>query len=79
MDMPLNVAAPDDHAKGLQSRFFRDGFVGPLDALSPGQCLSLTKYLDDTHRPKPRDWVKGFAASDRLLYELAMQPSLVNP
>lgn len=76
--MPLNVAAPDDHAEGLQSRFLRDGFVGPLDVLSPGQCLSLTKYLDDKDRPKPRDWVKGFAASDRLLYELAMQPSLVN-
>jgi mannose-6-phosphate isomerase-like protein (cupin superfamily) len=78
MNGSRSAAAPPDPADELRARFSDDGFVWPVDVLSPSQCAVVSRYLDEKHRPRPLDWVKGFGAADPLLRELALQPGLVN-
>lgn len=61
------------------SEFRVQGYVGPIDVLTSSQCATLARYFDQQPRAKPERWVKGLAASDRLVYEIATQPALLTP
>jgi mannose-6-phosphate isomerase-like protein (cupin superfamily) len=60
------------------TRFAADGFIGPIDFLTPAECSLLSRYFDDADRPAPLEWSKGSAASDRVIYDLATRPPLVS-
>jgi quercetin dioxygenase-like cupin family protein len=53
------------------------GFIGPIPFLTPAECAAVAAHLDRDDRPAPLDWWKGYAATDRSLYELAAEPRLL--
>jgi hypothetical protein len=65
-------SASDDRAA-----FVRDGFVGPVDLLTPVQCrLVLDHYRLGAQRGR-QNWPKDRATTDRFFYDLATHPQLV--
>lgn len=58
------------------STFRKEGVVGGIRLLSPAQLAFMVRHLLSAF-PKPRDWVKGCAVTDRVIYDLAVQPDLV--
>ena len=64
--------------RGLAARFAAEGFIGPIDFITPAECSLLNRYLDDEERPDPVDWVKGSVASDRVIYDIATRPQLIS-
>lgn len=57
--------------------FARDGFVGPVPFLTPGQCRTLLAHLARDDRPAAAVWKKGGAVTDWMLSSLAAKPRLM--
>lgn len=81
----MNLAAK--HAAGphgntswptLHDSLVGDGFVGPIDLLSPIECRALIRHLQRNDLPAPLEWPKGRAATDRVFYELAVSPRILD-
>ena len=64
-------------AAGLDpaAAFFREGFLAPVDLLTPAQCRRI---LDHYRRaPSLQEERKALAAKDRVFYDIATQPALL--
>ena len=61
-----------------ENRFIEDGFVGPLQVLTPAECRRVATYLRRGEHPAPAEWEKGRAVHERIVYELAVQPVLLS-
>ena len=66
-------AAPDPRV----AAFARDGFLGPLRIFTAAECRRIAAYLHAQDHPAPADWDKGRAVHERLLFDLAIHPSLL--
>jgi len=81
------TAAPPSQVSGLvghdmavepASNFPPEGFVksGPL--LSGAQCALLLSHMKCGNRIDPAGWFKGHAVTDRLIYDIAANPLLLD-
>jgi len=70
--------SPSKSRSSWAEHFEGDGFAGPVRLLADDERRALLKHLESGHYPAPLDWVKGRAATDRVVYALAAQPSLLN-
>jgi mannose-6-phosphate isomerase-like protein (cupin superfamily) len=61
----------------LREAFVRDGVAGPVDLLSNAECQSLVRHVLRSDLPAPLDWPKGRALADRVVYELATMPRIL--
>ena len=75
----FKAEVPDgDHVVPIGSaEVARSGYAGPVPLLSPDECAALRQHLDEPDLPAPLDWVKGRAATDRLIYDIATKPNLI--
>ena len=62
---------------GLEQSFERMGYAGPIPFLTDAECLLLQNYVRSGELAVPRDWGKGLAVCDRLIYGIATQPDLL--
>lgn len=69
-------AAPTDPEP--RTAFSRDGFIGPVRLLTPAQCRLALRHVRLQESPEPLGWDKGRAVSDRLLYDLATRPAILD-
>jgi len=74
--VPIHAATVTD-TTSRRSEFERDGFIAPVDVLTPAQARLVGRYFDDKAQPKPLRWHKGVAAADHLVYEIATLPHLL--
>lgn len=73
----LSMTATSDFRVDNGSRDFQlEGFLGGIPFLSPSECALLTNHVLN-EAPQPLDWHKGRAATDRLIYDLAMRQPVV--
>lgn len=70
----LGTAAPSP----LWNSLAGDGFAGPVDLLSEATCRDLFRHVQRDDLPAPLEWAKGRAATDRVLYELAAAPQVLD-
>jgi len=54
-----------------------DGFEGPVRILTAAECRRLTQHLRRAGSDEPAVWEKARALDDRVLYELATRPSIL--
>jgi quercetin dioxygenase-like cupin family protein len=54
------------------------GVSSPLPLLSPAECAALNKHLSDPDRPAPLAWTKGRAVTDRVIFDVAVKPPLLD-
>src|SRR5438067_11230990 len=67
----------DQHNHRQVERFRRDGFFGPVRLFTPGQCSLVLLHFRVGERPEPMKWEKGLAATDRVVFDLATRPALL--
>jgi hypothetical protein len=70
-EMPVTGRTPD------LSSFRRDGYCPPFRLLSTAQCEQILRHLRYGHPPAPMRWFKGRAATDRVFYDVATHPVLL--
>ena len=59
--------------------FRTEGLLGGIPLLSADRCRLLVRHLRSSPPPpQPQDWSKGRAASDRLIYDLATEPAVLD-
>ena len=66
----------DSDAPVRQAAFVRDGFVGPFNVLTERERSRIATYAAGIDASAAQ-WSKGLAAHDRVMFELAMNPTLV--
>jgi mannose-6-phosphate isomerase-like protein (cupin superfamily) len=71
-------APPDGHVDGGASADAGRGFMDPVPLLTAGQRTLLLNHLAFSRRAKPVTWGKGGAVNDRLLFDMASQPRLLD-
>jgi uncharacterized cupin superfamily protein len=59
------------------SALMRDGFIGPIRLLTAAQCTLVVRHWQQVRTHAPMEWMKGWAASDRVFYDLATDPALL--
>ena len=64
---------------GLFHEFARDGFTKPIRIFSQAECDSIHAHVREQFHAAPLDWMKGRAATDRFVYNLAARPQLLEP
>jgi len=64
---------------GRLPEFSRDGFIGPVRLLNQPECEAIHAHVRDQFHPAPLDWIKGRAATDRFIYDVAVSPQLLGP
>jgi quercetin dioxygenase-like cupin family protein len=64
---------------GLLREFSRDGFIGPISLYNQPECETIHAHVREQFHPAPLDWIKGRAATDRFIYDLAVSPKLLGP
>jgi mannose-6-phosphate isomerase-like protein (cupin superfamily) len=57
----------------------RDGYVGPVRVLTSEECKRVVAYLRRTDLPEPPVWEKARAVRERLLFDLATRPAILDP
>ena len=57
----------------------RDGFLGPIELFTQAECRLIAAYLRRPDLDEPPVWEKARAAHERLLYDLATRPALLEP
>jgi mannose-6-phosphate isomerase-like protein (cupin superfamily) len=57
--------------------FARDGFLAPVPLFTSGQCQFICRHLQYGDVPEPLGWNKGRFATDRVMYDLAVRPTLL--
>jgi uncharacterized cupin superfamily protein len=57
--------------------FRRDGFIAPVDLLTPAQCQLILKHYRLDPRRDRRGGRKALAARDRLFFDIATRPALL--
>jgi glycosyltransferase involved in cell wall biosynthesis/mannose-6-phosphate isomerase-like protein (cupin superfamily)/tetratricopeptide (TPR) repeat protein len=73
------AADPTENVQeGQASAFARDGFLGPVRLFSALQSRLIASHLQGADEPRPADWQKGRAVTDRFFYELAAHPALLS-
>ena len=78
--MTVPARLPTDTSAGeslLAGEIAEHGFAAPLPLLTPTECAALRRHFNDPGRPSPVAWPKGYAVSDRLIYEIASRPQLI--
>jgi hypothetical protein len=55
------------------------GFAGPTRVLSARECRQLLRAVAGSHAPPPMEWNKGYGATSRAVYELAVHPKVLEP
>lgn len=68
---------PNTAVGGIAAEIAQSGCAGPVPLLSPDECATLRQHLDEPDLPAPLDWVKGCAATDRMIYDIATKPDLI--
>ncbi|HSM02635.1 MAG TPA: phytanoyl-CoA dioxygenase family protein [Acidimicrobiia bacterium] len=61
----------------MQAGLSERGFIGPTSVLEPSECRALLSMISDD--PAPLDWIKGRAATSRLIYEVATRREVLDP
>jgi uncharacterized cupin superfamily protein len=57
--------------------FAEEGFIGPLDLFTQAQCALILKHYRFGARPVSPEWPKDRAVRDRVFYDLACRPALL--
>ena len=60
-----------------QEQFARDGYIAPITVLGTFHCKMVMAHLQSATTVRTVEWAKAAAISDRLIYEIATLPSLV--
>jgi mannose-6-phosphate isomerase-like protein (cupin superfamily) len=64
-------------AQSMTEAYQREGFLGPINLLTPAQCALLLRHWRRGALPAAPVWAKGRAANDRVFYDLATHPALL--
>jgi quercetin dioxygenase-like cupin family protein len=70
------IAASDLRTHNARQEFQLEGFLGNIPFLTPSECALLARHLFH-EPPPPLDWHKGRAATDRLIYDIAVRKPVV--
>jgi mannose-6-phosphate isomerase-like protein (cupin superfamily) len=77
-EFPAGGQAPAVSVVNLRGRFDEEGYVVVPRLLGEPERRTLLAELRARQQPAPLDWVKGRAASSRLLYEVATHPPILD-
>src|SRR5687768_16795639 len=61
----------------MSAQFDELGYLDPIRVLTAEQCRQFLRTVSGSSGPPPLDWEKGYAASSRAYYELAVHPTIV--
>lgn len=68
------VGAPNGAARGALEQ---DGYLGPVPLLTPTECRRVVHHLARSDLPAAAIWDKGRAVGDRMLYDIASRPAIL--
>jgi hypothetical protein len=57
--------------------FFQEGFIGPIDVFTKAQCELIVRHNRLGAKPVSPEWPKTRAVADRVFYDLACRPALL--
>ncbi|MEQ8966464.1 MAG: cupin domain-containing protein [Azospirillaceae bacterium] len=69
---------PTSDPTGDASVFHTRGYLDPVALLSPGQCRFLVDHFRLGEPETPAPWLKGHAVTDRVVYDIATTPRLLD-
>jgi quercetin dioxygenase-like cupin family protein len=65
-------------SKDMLDQFVKQGYLPPIRVLSPRECRSFLRAVNNPRNPPPLDWYKGHAASSRAFYKIATYPAIID-
>ena len=63
---------------GYEQAFIENGYLAPIPILTTAQCKLVANSFRSNSLAKPEVWDKGLAARDRLIFDIATRPALID-